>query len=797
MAVILIAAIICGIMVPSVQSYALVAKKADFYSFTSSQLNTPHRWTASISGKTMSVQLWDSDAPDGLEVWVNVSGTGIGDDKRYYSGSMSLSLDLGRLSDGAYTVVFYQAPNLNSYVTSFAEYSFRIDGNTAYFTTPAGQSETDYISRMNSEYDPSDYNGLSRIYYGSPDIAPITDKAVELCSGVSSDLEKAAIIHDWIAGNISYDMESLYAGSTSNAADPVWAFSNRRAVCSGYARIAKIMFSAVGIACINVAGVSSTSTYITPGTDYDDSTHEWNLVWLDNSWRIVDTTWDSYNKYYGVYENAGSGRTTVTGMAAIYTYFCASPEVFGYDHLTTEIIDYVSRKYVPPVPDPVTPDPVTPNPATPDPVTPDPVTPDPVTTAPSTPSPDPEHSISGTAILFTEYRNDKSSLYVVDDGIPAVLIFGGVGSCGITNSAICGFATVAKSITGPCRFIVFDMKDNDPDFVVEAMNRYEPEGRFEAALETDLLTITGSYSGIKRKALSLTDFGKDGNNWYTMPLVAYVDQYGTIVAATTGSVIDYYKETDAEMYAVMYRNLSLITTVEIPVGPTEAPAPTVPVVTTVPQPEPTVPVITTVPQPEPTVPVVTTAPQPEPTAPAVTCVPEPEPETQPTETPSPNVSPEPTKEPTPTPVPLDKNVGKVVKSNGGKYEIVGKKVAYARYIGPVKKKAKTVTIEDTVTVDGVEYPVKSVYSKALYKNKYIRSVIIGDNVTAIGKKAFYGCKKLNSITITGTLLKSVGSKAFAKIGKNVSMTVPVAMIGKYGDLISGAGSFGMFSIKTQ
>lgn len=48
----------------------------------------------------------------------------------------------------------------------------------------------------------------------------------------------------------------------------------------------------------------------------------------------------------------------------------------------------------------------------------------------------------------------------------------------------------------------------------------------------------------------------------------------------------------------------------------------------------------------------------------------------------------------------------------------------------------------------------------------MKSVTIPVNVTAIGQKAFYNCKKLKKLTIQSLKLKkgTVGSKSFAKTG---------------------------------
>ena len=57
--------------------------------------------------------------------------------------------------------------------------------------------------------------------------------------------------------------------------------------------------------------------------------------------------------------------------------------------------------------------------------------------------------------------------------------------------------------------------------------------------------------------------------------------------------------------------------------------------------------------------------------------------------------------------------------------------------------------------------------------KNITSVTIGKNVKTIGKKAFYNCKKLKSVTVKNKAkLNKVGSKAFQKTAKKISIKLP-------------------------
>lgn len=115
-------------------------------------------------------------------------------------------------------------------------------------------------------------------------------------------------------------------------------------------------------------------------------------------------------------------------------------------------------------------------------------------------------------------------------------------------------------------------------------------------------------------------------------------------------------------------------------------------------------------------------------------------------------------------------------STGDTYKVIsqGRTVEYRRSANQNKK---TVNVPDTVVVDGIRYQVTSIANNAFKNNKKLTSVVIGRNVTKIGKKAFFGCQKLKKVTIKTTKLKTktVGAKAFTKAGsKNYSkLTVKV------------------------
>ena len=69
------------------------------------------------------------------------------------------------------------------------------------------------------------------------------------------------------------------------------------------------------------------------------------------------------------------------------------------------------------------------------------------------------------------------------------------------------------------------------------------------------------------------------------------------------------------------------------------------------------------------------------------------------------------------------------------------------------------------------------------------SITIPSNVSKIGSKAFYGCKKLKNITIKTKKLtnKKVGKRAFQGIVKKATIKVPSSKLNSYKKLLVSKG----------
>lgn len=108
------------------------------------------------------------------------------------------------------------------------------------------------------------------------------------------------------------------------------------------------------------------------------------------------------------------------------------------------------------------------------------------------------------------------------------------------------------------------------------------------------------------------------------------------------------------------------------------------------------------------------------------------------------------------------------------------------YTGTDSKKS-SITVPNTVTIDGVTYKVTSIVKNAFKNNKKLKKIVIGSNIKTIDANAFSGCKNLKSITIKSKNVKTIGKNAFKGIKSNAKIKVPASKVKKYKKLLEGKG----------
>ena len=102
-------------------------------------------------------------------------------------------------------------------------------------------------------------------------------------------------------------------------------------------------------------------------------------------------------------------------------------------------------------------------------------------------------------------------------------------------------------------------------------------------------------------------------------------------------------------------------------------------------------------------------------------------------------------------------------------------------------KAKTVTIPNTIKVDGISYKVAEVGANAFKNNKKVKKVTIGANVVKIANKAFNKCPSIRNVIIKTTLLtkRTASKKCFNKVHKKMVIKVPKKVKKSYAKIFKG------------
>ncbi len=106
-----------------------------------------------------------------------------------------------------------------------------------------------------------------------------TREALAVVKPEMSDLEKAVVLHDYLAVNCEYDKENLDKGKVPDVSYTAYGtLVNRISVCEGYALAYKYLLNQVGIECLMVKSEAMN--------------HAWNLIQLNGKYYQVDVTWD-------------------------------------------------------------------------------------------------------------------------------------------------------------------------------------------------------------------------------------------------------------------------------------------------------------------------------------------------------------------------------------------------------------------------------------------------------------------------------------------------------------------------
>lgn len=125
---------------------------------------------------------------------------------------------------------------------------------------------------------------------------------------------------------------------------------------------------------------------------------------------------------------------------------------------------------------------------------------------------------------------------------------------------------------------------------------------------------------------------------------------------------------------------------------------------------------------------------------------------------------------------LKKATDTVIPVGSGRYQVTDEKQKTAKLVGVKNKKAVKLSVPATVKISGETYKVTEIGDKVMKGNSKLKKVILGSNVSKIGKQAFMGCKNLKSVQLKGKALNTIKTGAFKKT--SAKMTVSAKKLNK-------------------
>jgi transglutaminase-like putative cysteine protease len=145
-------------------------------------------------------------------------------------------------------------------------------------------------------------------YYNIRDVSQ--EDIVMLARREANDFDKVRLIHDWVSDIFSYDFDLLVWMDNVNRGNAEFTLGKiierQRGVCFEYAILFWFLMDAAGI-----------DTYLVSDHSQPGIGHAYNMVIINNTGYIIDTTWDSGNWYQ-------SGRLTRFDRMIQKDYFMPS-----------------------------------------------------------------------------------------------------------------------------------------------------------------------------------------------------------------------------------------------------------------------------------------------------------------------------------------------------------------------------------------------------------------------------------------------------------------------------------------
>lgn len=229
-----------------------------------------------------------------------------------------------KLNSGEYKLnIYFKAPSDKLYWSYYWDIPFRYENSDMFFPISPVYVNNRRQRNKNNVLEPENF--LDITIADKSEKIEIEGLAKEITKDADSDYDKLLRINDWVAQNIYYDWDA-YLEKSYGRTDAYGTYKSKKSVCQGYAELTNALLRSIGIPARIVTGhalgVSANNRYW-DRVNHEGTNHAWNEAFVDGRWIILDTTWNSGNKFENGEFIKGNMR---------YRYFDPNLETFSYTH---------------------------------------------------------------------------------------------------------------------------------------------------------------------------------------------------------------------------------------------------------------------------------------------------------------------------------------------------------------------------------------------------------------------------------------------------------------------------------
>lgn len=268
--------------------------------------NLGDRLSLKAAGRTLSIDSLPAGGNYGGVLVAVVDGAGREVFKDVYQRGQRIVFSPVLRASGAYRLCVYAGPAMDGRYHSWFGGSSGIpllfDGRSLSFqAAPYMLANSKFVHDL-----PVSRTFLDECLEPDPDIqcgsAAIRALAAQIKKGRIFPESILLGVNDWVARNISYDMDALIGNRyrfDDNSALRV--LETRRSVCGGYHNLTSAILRACGIPTVGVTcfalGRSTTGWWYDADNMNQDANHIMTAAYVRGRWRLMDVTWDSDLEY--------------------------------------------------------------------------------------------------------------------------------------------------------------------------------------------------------------------------------------------------------------------------------------------------------------------------------------------------------------------------------------------------------------------------------------------------------------------------------------------------------------------